>query len=120
MLVSPAAENASSEMVAIRHQREESVEDTVCDRVKERLGITSLKLNLRGNNGWPDRLFFIPGGRPFLIEFKREGEEPEPLQAHRHQFLKDLGYDVEVHDDVTRAYLAVRQRLLDYQKGTRR
>src|SRR5690606_26564047 len=75
----------------------------------ERLGVPSLKLNLRGNRGWPDRIFLIPGGRPLFIEFKRPGEEPRKLQQQRHRILRKLGYEVEVHEERQAALDAVRQ-----------
>ena len=66
-------------------------------------GILNLKLEVPGSTGWPDRLIFIPGGRPLLIEFKKPGEELEPKQRYVHSILKGLGYQVEVHDDVESA-----------------
>jgi len=39
---------------------ESSIEAAACKKIKAELGVDSLKLNLRGNRGWPDRLFFIP------------------------------------------------------------
>ena len=56
-----------------------------------------------GQHGYPDRIFFIPGGRPLLIEFKSRGKKPRPLQEHRINTLLNLGYDVEVHDDAAKA-----------------
>ena len=86
---------------------ETSIEDWVVKQAGD-LGIPCLKLNLKGNRGWPDRIFLIPGGRPLFIEFKRPGEEPEPLQLHRHRILRKLGYDIEVHDERQAALDAVR------------
>ena len=61
-------------------------------------GVISLKLALRYDAAWPDRLFLIPGGRPLFIEFKREGDDLRVLQEHRRATLKTLSYDVESHD----------------------
>ena len=72
-----------------RGQREATCENAVVAGA-EALGVPSIKLNLKGNRGWPDREFWIPGGRPLLIEFKLPGEEPDPLQAHRHDTLLTL------------------------------
>jgi hypothetical protein len=60
---------------------------------------------------WPDRLFFIPGGRPLLIEFKKPGKVPTPKQAHRIKELRELGYDVEVCDSKEQGVEAIRSRL---------
>lgn len=75
------------------------------------LGVTALKLNLTGNAGWPDRLFLIPGGRPFFIEFKQPLEEPEPRQRLIHAHLTYLGYDCETHSNAEEAITAIRLRL---------
>ena len=61
-------------------------------------GITDTKMNTMGRASWPDRCFWLPGGSPVLIEFKRLGERPTPAQDAIHQLLRGLGYVVEVHD----------------------
>jgi hypothetical protein len=53
-------------------------------------------MNGLGYNSWPDRMFMIPGGKPFFIEFKRPGGKLSPDQAHMHDVLRGLGYDVAV------------------------
>lgn len=35
--------------------------------------------------GIPDRLVLAPGGRIFLVELKREGEKPTPIQEDWHK-----------------------------------
>jgi hypothetical protein len=40
--------------------------------------------------GVPDRIFFVPGGRPLIIEFKARGLAPEGLQSW---YLKKLTKD---------------------------
>ena len=87
------------------------IERRACKRILDQLGVYSIKLTTPGQSGFPDRLFLIPGGRPFFIEFKRPGEEPRPLQHHIHQLLRQLGYDVEVHDAIEPAFAAVSKRL---------
>lgn len=88
-------------------RNESSIEEAACDKIEKELLITSLKLNVQGRTGWPDRIFFIPGGRPLLVEFKKPGEDPRPLQAHVIQGLNDLGYDVAVADNIDDALAAV-------------
>lgn len=83
---------------------EAKIELRACQLAFQQLGVLNLKLNVRGNTGYPDRLFFIPGGRPLLIEFKRPGEQPTPKQLHIHQQLRNLGYQVEIHDHADRAF----------------
>jgi hypothetical protein len=90
---------------------EKKIERKVCKTVLDVLGVASCKLTTPGKAGYPDRMFFIPGGRPLFIEFKRPGETPEPLQVLIHHMLRALGYDVEVHDDHDSAVSAVRAAL---------
>lgn len=81
------------------------------------LGVTSLKLNVKSTTGWPDRMFLIPGGRPFFIEFKQPGEEPEPRQRVVHAHLAYLQYDCETHDNAEEALTAIKVRLDSAIKG---
>lgn len=92
-----------------RKLEKQHVEKPVCDWADSRL-IMHRKLNGEGKRGWPDREFFLPGGKPFLIEFKRPGEEPDPLQLETIGALRALGYDVEVHDDKNTAIAAILKR----------
>lgn len=59
------------------------------------LGIQVTKLNPMGQNGWPDLLVAIPGGKALFIEMKQPGKEPTKLQLHIHAMLRDQGYDLE-------------------------
>lgn len=90
---------------------ESKIEKKACWRILRQLGVRSLKLNVSGSTGWPDRIFFIPGGRPLFIEFKQPGEEPRPKQVYIHGILKHLDYEVQVHDTVDGAFQAVTQAL---------
>jgi hypothetical protein len=86
---------------------ESKIEQDTCDLVWKHLGIVGSKLVTPGDTGYPDRIFWLPGGKPLLIEFKRPGEEPEPKQEYIHAQLRKLGYQVEVHDNAIRAFQAV-------------
>jgi len=97
---------------------EKRIETNTCERVLHELGVASAKLATPGRRGIPDRIFWVPGGRPLLIEFKRPGEEPRPLQSHIHALLKQLGYLVEVHDNEDEAFESVK-KLLDSGLGIR-
>ena len=90
---------------------EKTVERRVCQRALNELGVANYKLAGAGQKGKPDRMFLIPGGKPLLIEFKRPGEEPEPLQESTHKILRLLGYLTEVHDDERAAMLSIRKAL---------
>jgi hypothetical protein len=89
------------------HELEAVIEQYVVDYVLVRWRVRSIKLNLQGNNHWPDRQFFIPGGKPLFIEFKRLGEVATPPQQLIHKALRYHGYKVEVHDNRRTALCAV-------------
>lgn len=57
--------------------------------------------------GYPDTGFLIPGGRPLFIEFKWGEKTPDPKQEYWHKIFRDLGYDVEVHNNVDEALTAI-------------
>lgn len=90
---------------------ESPIEGWVVTEAESTLGLTSIKLNLRGNRAWPDRLFFVPGGRPVLIEFKRPGDDLRPLQVHRRNQLTRWGYDVFSTDDRNTAILYLTRKV---------
>ncbi len=74
-------------------------------------GIRSLKLTLRHDAGWPDRLWLLPGGRPAFTELKAPGAEPTELQQFRIARLEELGYDVAWFDDYRAAMKWLRGKL---------
>ena len=76
-----------------------------------RHGCKATKLQGPGNRSEPDYIFRIPGGKPFLIEFKRHGKEPTPLQSETIAGWIADGYDVEVHDTKESAIAAITDRL---------
>jgi hypothetical protein len=97
-------------MATARYALENPIENKVASIAKA-MGVPSLKLNLTGNRGWPDRLFLVPGGRPLFIEFKRPGDDLRPLQQHRKETLQGLGYDAEAHDEVKAAVQAIKDAI---------
>ena len=72
-----------------------------------RIGVRTLKLNLMGNRGYPDRLVILPKGRSVFIEFKKPKgvaePAPEALQDYIHKQLRKLGHDVKVFDNDEKA-----------------
>lgn len=68
-------------------------------RLVAKVGLRSLKLTLRHDAGWPDRLWLIPGGRPAFTELKAPGKTPTPLQLERIIELRRLGYSADWFDD---------------------
>ena len=94
-------------------RREKKIEASVCKKALALYGVPNLKLEppAGSETGWPDRLFFIPGGHPFLLEFKEVGYEPEPKQEYIHGTLEDLGYDVAWTDNEEAALEAIKARV---------
>lgn len=87
--------------------RESSIERKACGLVLNHLGVTSSKLVTPGQTGYPDRIFWLPGGSPFFIEYKKPGEESRPKQSHVQESLIKLGYKVEVHDNEIQTLQAI-------------
>ena len=95
--------------IQIRSRLESTDEGWVRDKALELYGVETIKV---GHSGWPDRWYLIPGGRPFIIEHKREtGTKAMPRQAWRVKRLRDWGYDVEIIDDRHQALEAVRRKV---------
>lgn len=77
--------------------REKYVEQALVKAVKIRGGICP-KFTSPGMDGMPDRLVLFPGGKIGFVEVKAPGKEPRPLQIHRHEQLRRLGFQVYVLD----------------------
>lgn len=84
-------------------------EDWVAAQALKRYAVFSLHMHSAENTGHPDRIYFIQGGRPLLIEHKRRGEVPTVRQALIHERLRYAGYNVQVCDTREAAIEAVRQ-----------
>lgn len=60
----------------------------------EKLGGRALKFTSPGNDGVPDRIIFLPGGKVYLIELKAVGGRLSPIQVWQQENLRRLGVDV--------------------------
>ena len=78
---------------------EKHIEAKVCDYAKQR-GLLVYKFTSPARAAVPDRLFVLPGGRVFFIEFKRKGQRPTPPQKREHHRLRQHGVSVWVIDNV--------------------
>jgi hypothetical protein len=74
---------------------EKTIETAVVKHAKKR-GLLVYKLEKRNA---PDRLFILPSGYCFFIEFKRFGQKPRPGQEHEFQRLRNSGRAVYVVDE---------------------
>lgn len=77
--------------------REKYVEQALVRETKRRGGICP-KFTSPGMDGMPDRIALFPGGRIAFIEVKAPGKKPRPLQLHRHEQFRRLGFQVYVLD----------------------
>lgn len=77
---------------------EKDVERRLVQQVR-RIGGKAYKFVSPGNNGVPDRLICLPGGRVTFVELKAPGKLPRPVQVHQIDFLRGLGFRVEVLDN---------------------
>lgn len=76
--------------------REKVIEKQLVKETKLRGGLCE-KWN-SGTVGWPDRIVILPDGKFGFVEVKAPGEKPRPIQVHRHNQLRQLGYKVYVLD----------------------
>ena len=88
---------------------ESSVERKVT-RWAERNGVEYCKLKKAGR---PDDIFFIPGGKPVLMEFKQQGKDLRKLQAYIAKKLRRAGYDVVRCDRAEEGIAYLKQRIKD-------
>jgi hypothetical protein len=70
---------------------EKDVEAYVRREVKK-MGGKLLKWVCPGNDGVPDRILMLPGGRIWFIEFKDGGGKVSPLQTYWMDELYNLGF----------------------------
>jgi hypothetical protein len=70
--------------------RRESALEARCVKWARFQGVVVAKLTQL--DGVPDRVFFTPGGRPLIVEFKATGEVTEELQSWYLRTLKSAGY----------------------------
>lgn len=77
---------------------EKTIEQKLVKAVKEKGG-AAFKFVSPGNDGVPDRLVLLPGGRIAFIELKAPGKKMRPLQIRRKKQLEGLGFRVCCVDD---------------------
>lgn len=82
----------------LKRESEADIEAYLRDRVREVLHGRAYKWVSPGNNGVPDRMVCLPGGRVVFAELKAHGKQPRPDQAAKHRELRGMGFRVEVLD----------------------
>jgi len=78
---------------------ERDIEAKVCDYAKQR-GLLVYKFTSPARAAVPDRMFIMPNGVIFFIEFKREGAKATAPQKREHERLRGHGVAVYVVDNV--------------------
>ncbi len=77
--------------------KEYAVERKLIQAVR-RSGGLALKFVSPNLNGVPDRLLLFMGGKAAFAEIKAPGQKPRPLQVHRMEQLRKLGFRAYVVD----------------------
>lgn len=78
-------------------EREKSIEQYLVKRVKE-LGGRAYKFVSPGNDGVPDRIVCLPGGKVCFVELKAPGKTPTELQKVQLSRLREIGCQTAVID----------------------
>lgn len=78
---------------------EKVIEKKVCDYAKAK-GILVFKFTSPARRSVPDRMFILPGGKVFFIEFKRKGQKPTDAQTVEIKKMEKQGSHVHVVDNV--------------------
>jgi hypothetical protein len=87
---------------------ETQIESRAVEILREQDGVESIKLNLMGNSGWPDREFLYQG-HSFYMEFKRPGKTPTDLQNFRLNWLYTNGFACGWCDNVEDCVRRIRE-----------
>ncbi len=81
--------------------RETAIEGHLRDGAKK-IGGKAYKFISPGNNGVPDRLVCLPGGRIAFVETKAPGRTSTDLQKLQQERLRKMGFVVTVLDSKTK------------------
>lgn len=75
--------------------RERDIERWLVSLIK-RMGGEAFKFVSPGNDGVPDRLVCMPGGRIYFVELKTDSGRPSGLQQWQMERLRRLGASVHL------------------------
>lgn len=78
---------------------ERDIEKAVCDYAKEK-GMLVYKFSSPNHVGVPDRLFLMPLGKAFFIEFKAKGGKPTPMQEREAARMQEKHFHVYLIDSM--------------------
>ena len=74
---------------------EKEIEKYLRDRIKN-LGGIAYKFISPGNNGVPDRIVLIPGGKIIFVQLKNEHGKTSNLQDMQIARIRNLGFNVRI------------------------
>lgn len=77
--------------------RERDIEAYLRDEI-QKVGGRAYKFVSPGNNGVPDRMILLPGGRIVFVETKAPGKTPTALQSAQISKIRAFGFKVYVID----------------------
>lgn len=80
--------------VSAKLLRLESSHERAFVRALRAFNLETLKLNVQGQRGWPDRVVLVPPGKAVFVELKREDKELRALQEYRRERLERAGFIV--------------------------
>jgi uncharacterized protein YggL (DUF469 family) len=87
---------------------EKAIEARVVRWAKKR----KIKIKKKEKGELLDRWFFLPKGYLLIIEFKRpNAEPPKGRQKREIKDLRELGYDVQIHDNSEKAIEAIQRAI---------
>ena len=92
---------------------ERDIESTVCKRATAK-GVLNYKFTSPARRMVPDRIFILPSGFIFFIEFKRTGVSATICQQREHERLRHHKVKVFVVDSVTDGNLIIDSMLQSY------
>jgi hypothetical protein len=78
---------------------ESKIEAAVCDYAKGK-GLLVYKFTSPSRRAVPDRMFILPWGQVFFIEFKATGAKPTVPQEREHAKLRDQNSSVYFVDSI--------------------
>lgn len=102
--------------MAKRGRREKRIETNVNKKALQTLRVPNipLKLLLGAETGWPDRLYLLGCGQVLFVEYKDPDEgEVAPKQVYMITMLKEMGYNVQIHDNEQQALKAIESAKVD-------
>ena len=91
---------------------EKEIEKKVCDYAKSR-GLLVYKFTSPNRRAVPDRLFIVPMGNIFFVEFKSAGNKPTPPQEREHYRLASHGARVYWTDNVEQGIAIINREIED-------